>query len=165
MVALVAAFAVTGSYAQNVCDDLDTPTAKYTTFTENYQKNDIPSLESAVAAGKEFLEKWGACEGWKEQVDFVKPWVPRVEKKIIGLKDAPMYEGFDKAVIADNIDGIYSFGKQILAKYPENHDVKYVMAVAALADVSKAVLAKTQSKYAGEAVGYAKTLYAGIKSG
>ena len=76
MVAFVVAVAVTGSYAQTACDDLDTPTAKYTTFTENYQKNDIPALESAVAAGKEFLEKWGDCEGWKEQVAFVKPWVP-----------------------------------------------------------------------------------------
>jgi hypothetical protein len=165
MVALVAAFAVTGSYAQNVCDDLDTPTAKYTTFTENYQKKTEAEVTSAIAAGKEFLEKWGNCEGWKEQVAFVKPWIPRLEKTLEGIKDGPMFEAFDKAVIADNIDGIYTNGKQIIAKYPQNHDVKYVMAVAALADVSKAVLAKTQSKYAGEAAGYAKTLYDGIKSG
>lgn len=165
MVAFVVAVAVTGSYAQTACDDLDTPTAKYTTFTENYQKNDIPALESAVAAGKEFLEKWGDCEGWKEQVAFVKPWVPRIEKKIEDLKFAPTFEAFDKAVIADDIDGIYTHGKRILAKFPSNHNIKYVMAVATLADVAKAVQANTQSKYSGEAAGYAKTLLDGLKSG
>ena len=167
MVAFVAAVAVTGSYAQetNPCDDLDTPTAKYETFTNNYQKKTEAEVTAAIAAGKEFLEKWGNCEGWTAQVNFVKPWIPRLEKTLEGIKDGPMFEAFDKAVIADNIDGIYTYGKQIIAKYPQNHDVKYVMAVAALADVSKAVLAKTQSKYAGEAAGYAKTLYDGIKSG
>jgi len=165
IVAFVVAVAVTGSYAQNACDDLDTPTAKYGTFTENYQKNDIPSLESAVAAGKEFLEKWGACEGWKDQVAFVKPWIPKLEKKIEDLKFQPTFDAFDKAVNADDIDGIYTNGKKILAKVPTDHNIKYVMAVAALADVAKAVQAKTQSKYAGEAAGYAKTLFDGLKSG
>ena len=165
MAVFVAGVAVTGAFAQNVCDDLDTPTAKYETFTANYQKKTEAEVTAAIAAGKEFLEKWGACDGWKEQVAFVKPWIPRLEKILEGIKDGPMFEAFDKAVIADNIDGIYTNGKQIIAKYPQNHDVKYVMAVAALADVSKAVQAKTQSKYAGEAAGYAKTLYDGIKSG
>jgi len=165
MAAIVAGIAVTGAFAQNVCDDLDGATAKYEAFLGGYNKNDIPSLEAAAAAGKEFLEKWGACESWKEQVAFVKPWVPRVEKKIDDLKFAPVFAGFDDAVNKDNIDGIYSFGKQIIAKYPQNHNVKYVMAVATLQDVSKAVQAKTQSKYASEAASSAKTLYDGVKSG
>ncbi len=165
MAAVVAVVAVTGAFAQNVCDDLDGATAKYDAFIAGYNKNDKAALEAALVAGKEFLEKWGACESWKEQVAFVKPWVPRVEKKIEQLNDGPMFEAFDKAVVADNIDGIYTSGKQILAKYPTNHDVKYVMAVATLADVAKAVQAKTQSKYASEAANYAKTLHDGIKSG
>ena len=57
MVAFVAAVAVTGSYAQetNPCDDLDTPTAKYETFTNNYQKKTEAEVTAAIAAVKEFL--------------------------------------------------------------------------------------------------------------
>lgn len=165
MAAVVAVVAVTGAFAQNVCDDLDAATAKYDAFIAGYQKKTEAELVTTIAAGKEFLEKWGACESWKEQVAFVKPWVPRLEVTLGQVKDGPMFEAFDKAVVADNIDGIYTNGKQILAKYPNNHNVKYVMAVAILADVAKAVQAKTQSKYASEAAGYAKTLHEGIKSG
>ena len=165
MAAIVAGIAVTGAFAQNVCDDLDGATAKYDAFTANYQKKTEAELTAAIAAGKEFLEKWGACESWKEQVAFVKPWIPRLEKGLEGIKDGPMFAGFDDAVNKDNIDGIYSFGKQILAKYPQNHNIKYVMAVATLTDVSKAVQAKTQSKYASEAANMAKSLYDGLKSG
>jgi hypothetical protein len=165
MAAIVAGIAVTGAFAQNVCDDLDTPTARYETFTNNYQKNTEAELTSAIAAGKEFLEKWGACESWKEQVAFVKPWVPKLEERLARIKEGPMWKAFDDAVNADNIDAIYTAGKQILAKYPNNHNIKYVMAVATLQDVSKAVQAKTQSKYASEAANSAKTLYEGLKSG
>lgn len=163
MVAFVVAVAVTGSYAQTTpCDDLDSATAKYEEFTGVYQQRTEESLTKAIAAGKAFLEKWGECEGWKDQVAFVKPWVPRLEGI---LEDMKMFKGFDEAVNADNLEGIYSFGKKILAKYPANHNIKYVMAVASLADVAKAVQTKTQSKYAGEAAGYAKTLFDGVKSG
>jgi hypothetical protein len=165
MAAVVAVVAVTGAFAQNVCDDLDGATAKYEAFINNYNKNDKASLEAAVTAGKEFLEKWGACESWKDQVAFVKPWIPKVEQKIKIVEEGPMWESFDKAVIADNIDGIYTAGRQILAKYPNNHNIKYVMAVVALTDVSKAVQAKTQSKYSSEGANLAKTLHEGLKSG
>jgi len=169
MAAVVAVVALTGSYDQDVCDGLGGAQQRDDAFIAGYNKpihpDSLAPLEAALAGGKEFLEKWGACESWKEQVAFVKPWIPRVEKKIDEIKFIPVYAGFDDAVNKDNIDGIYSFGKQIMAKYPQNHNVKYVMAVATLQDVSKAVQAKTQSKYASEAAGAAKTLYDGVKSG
>src|SRR5690606_10490625 len=147
MAAFLAALAVTGAFAQNVCDDLDTPTEKYEIFTSKYQAKTEADLTAAIAAGKEFLEKWGACEGWKDQVAFVKPWIPRLEKTLEAVKDGPMFEAFDKAVNGDDIDGIYTNGKKILAKYSSNHNVKYVMAVATLSDVAKALQTKGQSKY------------------
>src|SRR5688500_7851704 len=90
MAAVVAVVAVTGAFAQNVCDDLDGATAKYDAFIAGYNKNkieDLPTLKTALASGKEFLEKWGACESWKDQVAFVKPWVPRVEKIVKDMED------------------------------------------------------------------------------
>jgi hypothetical protein len=165
MAAVVAVVAVSGAFAQNACDDLDAATVKYDAFIAGYQKKTEAELVPTIAAGKEFLEKWGGCESWKEQVAFVKPWIPRLEKILEGLKDGPMFVAFDTAVNSDNIDGIYTNGKLILAKYPQNHNIKYVMTVATLQDVSKAVQAKTQSKYASEAAANAKSLYDGLKSG
>lgn len=163
MAAFVAVVAVTGAVAQTTpCDDLDGATAKYEEFTANYQKKTEAEIAVAIAAGKAFLEKWGDCEGWKDQVAFVKPWVPRLEG---ALEDMKMFKGFDEAVNSDSLEGIYSFGKKILTKYLDNHNIKYVMAVAPLSDVSKAVQAKTQSKYASESANYSKTLFDGIKSG
>lgn len=172
MAALVAGIAVTGAFAQNVCDDLDGATAKYEGFLKTYASTDIkqlPAIETSLADGKEFLEKWGACESWKEQVAFVKPWVPRVEKKVADMKEFqildPKFKRFDAGVAADNIDEVYAAGKEILAIKPDNHNIKYTMAVSSVVDVSKALQAKTQSKHAPEALAYAKSLYDQIKGG
>jgi hypothetical protein len=172
MAAIVAGIAVTGAFAQNVCDDIDTPTARYETFTASYQKNKIEDLEAikgAVAAGKEFLEKWGACESWAEQSKFVKGHIPRLEKMVADMQAyidvKPFTDRFDPAIKADNYDEIYAAGKQIVAKQPGNLSAKFVMAVAGVGETAKAVQAKTPSKYASESLGYAKALYDHIKGG
>ncbi|MEQ1762292.1 MAG: hypothetical protein ABL984_04000 [Pyrinomonadaceae bacterium] len=172
MAAIVAGIAVTGAFAQNVCDDLDTPTARYETFTANYPKKrleDLPAIKTGLAAGKEFLEKWGACEAWVEQAKFVKGHVPRLEKLVTEMEDfavlKPFTDRFDAAVPADNYDEIYAAGKQIVAKQPGNLSAKFVMAVAGVGETAKAVQAKTPSKYASESLGYAKAVYDHIKGG
>ncbi len=172
MAAFLAVIAVTGAFAQNVCDDIDTPTARYDTFTASYQKNKIEDLEAikgAVAAGKEFLEKWGACEAWAEQAKFVKGHIPRLETMIgkmeafIALK--PFTDRFDAAVPADNYAEIYAAGKEIITRQPENLSAKFVLAVSGIGESAKALQAKTTSKYATESLGYAKSLYDHIKGG
>jgi hypothetical protein len=169
MAAIVAGIAVTGAFAQNVCDDLDGATAKYDAFTAGYNKNDKASLEAALAAGKEFLEKWGACESWAEQAKFVKGHVPRLEKMVGDMESyaklKPFFDRFDAGIKADNTDEIYAAGKEILAINPSLHNVKYVMAVAGVLDASKALAAKTQSKYAAESLNHAKALYEQLKNG
>ena len=169
MAAIVAGIAVTGAFAQNVCDDLDGATAKYDAFIAGYNKPavlaEVPALKAASAAGKEFLEKWGACESWKEQVAFVKPWIPRVDRKIEDAEFGPTFARFDKGVDTDNFDEIYAAGKLILAKYPDNHNVKYTMAVVGAPEVAKAVQAKTTSKYAADSLNYSKAVYDQLKGG
>ncbi|MEO5858108.1 MAG: hypothetical protein ABIR33_04080 [Pyrinomonadaceae bacterium] len=172
MAAIVAGIAVSGAFAQNVCDDLDGATAKYDGFLKTYASTDVkqlPAIKASLADGKEFLEKWGACESWKEQVAFVKPWVPRVEKKVVDMDKfvqlQPKFDRFDAAIKADNIDEIYGAGKEILAVDPNLHNIKYVMAVSSVVEVAKSLTAKTPSKYAGEAHNHAKSLYDQIKSG
>lgn len=162
MLALVGGIAVTGALAQNVCDDLDTPTAQYNKFLELYNKKpfNVTEAQDAVNTGKAFLEKFGACEAWKDQVAFVKPHVTRLEGAVERAKFAVNFENFDKAVNADNTDEIYNYGKIILAKYPENHNIKYVMTMAANREV-----AKKNNKFNADAITYAKALLNGINSG
>lgn len=172
MAALIAGIAVTGAFAQNVCDDLDGATAKYEAFLAIYNKTnikDLDAIKAGLGGGKEFLEKWGACEAWAEQAKFVKGHVPRLDEMVAKMEKfkvlEPKFKAFDEAVKADNTDGIFTNGKEILALEPSNQNVKYVMAVAGVLDVSKALTAKTQSKYAAESLNHAKALYDQIKGG
>jgi hypothetical protein len=163
MVALVGGIAVTGALAQNVCDDLDGATAKYEAFTANYQKKDVAGKEAALAAGKEFLEKWGACESWAEQVKFVKPWIGRLETQVAALKEeavlGPLFTRYDAAINSDNADELYSAGKAILEKQPDNINIIYPMAV-----IGPREIAKGNNKYNAESLRYAKMLYDKLKS-
>ncbi len=160
MLALVGGIAVTGAFAQNACDDLDTPTAQYEKFTGLYQKKTEAEVDEALNTGKAFLEKFGACEAWKEQATFVKAQVTRLEKVKAGFGDAKMFTRFDNAVNSDNTDEIYAAGKEILAKYPDNHNIKYVMAVSVNRE-----LAKKNNKFNADAATYSKALLDGLKSG
>src|SRR5215203_6085718 len=162
MAALVGGIAVTGAVAQNVCDDLDGATAKYEGFTGNYQKKDVAGKEAALTAGKEFLEKWGACESWAEQVKFVKGWVPKLETQTAALKEeavlGPLFTRYDAAVNSDNADELYSAGKAILEKQPDNINIIYPMAV-----IGPREIAKGNNKYNAESLRYAKMLYDKLK--
>ena len=163
MLALVGGIAVTGALAQNdVCSDLDTPTGQYNKFLELYAKKPLVLAEAqdAVNTGKAFLEKFGACEAWKEQAAFVTAQVKRLEGVVEREGFKSNFTEFDKAVNTDNAEGIYNYGKIILGKFPENHNIRYVMAVAVNNEV-----AKKNNKFNAEAMGYAKTLLEGLKNG
>jgi hypothetical protein len=69
------------------CADIDAATALYQTFVDNYNKKPltVADREKAVKAGKEFLEKYGNCEAWKDQSNFVKPWVPKLEDWLVKM--------------------------------------------------------------------------------
>src|SRR5687768_17516274 len=87
LTAVILAVGATASFGQDPpanasCADIDGHNALYTKFTGIYAKKTLPEMESALSTGKEYLEKFGSCEAFKEQVDFVKPHVARIETKI-----------------------------------------------------------------------------------
>src|SRR5688572_31869588 len=86
-VAILAVGAVTG-FGQEACADVDGQNALYTKFTENFQKKTSAELRIAMDSGKGFLEKYGACESVKEQADYIRPWVPKLEESIKRISDA-----------------------------------------------------------------------------
>src|SRR5687767_161459 len=121
-------------------------------------------MESALAAGKEFLEKYGACESLKEQVDFVRPHVGRIEKALPGVRKAgqlsPLFKRFDAAIIADNGDEIYASGREILALDPDNINIIVPLGVAGLYQSYN-----NNPKYAEDTIRYAKLALDKLKGG
>ena len=166
VVAAFIAAGTTANYAQpEACADVDAQTALYTTVTDNYNKKTVPEMEAALAAGKEFLEKFGACETLKAQVDFVKPHVARLEKAIPAekarLELAPFFKRFDDGINSDNGDEIYAAGKEILARQPENLNIIFPMGVAGMTLSTPA----NNYKYADDGIRYSNTALSRIKSG
>lgn len=121
MAALVAGIAVTGALAQDVCSDVDTPTAQYEKFLGLYNRKPgvIAEKEEAINIGKAFLEKFGACEAWKDQSAFVKPWIPRLEKQIENLKLQAEYNKFDAGMQSKKWEDVFAAGKAINSMAPD----------------------------------------------
>ena len=156
-VAVLTVGAVT-AFGQDACADVDGQTAAYTKFTDVYNKKDLPSMESALSAGKAFLEKYGACEPLKEQVDFVKPHVARIEKAIVRSK---MVARYDTAVKADNPTEIVAAGKEFIVADPDNVNLLIPMALSATYKSTK----DNNYQFANDGIQYANQALGKIKSG
>ena len=141
---LLSAASVTGAFAQatpaapDVCNE-PAATSLYEKFVATYAKKPPAKVdkEAAIQTGKQFLEKYGACANWKEQVDFINPWIPKLEKAIVDIDNAALFTRFDAAVKADNAEEIYAAGKLILAKQPENLNIVVPLGVAGMREIPK----------------------------
>jgi hypothetical protein len=167
--AAVLAITATAGFGQDApananCADIDGHNALYTKFTGIYTKKSVPEMESALATGKEYLEKFGSCEGFKEQVDFVRPHVERIEKALPGVRRAaelrPLFQRFDAGINGDNADEIYSAGRDILAKDPDNINIIVPLGVVGLYQSYNNNL-----KYSDDTLRYAQIALSKLKSG
>jgi tetratricopeptide (TPR) repeat protein len=158
--ALVALTAVAGfgQDAPTGCADIDGHNALYTKFTGVYNTKVLADKKAALAVGKEYLEKFGGCEAFKDQVDFVKPHVSRLEKEI---DRAAKFERYDNAVKAQNPDEIIPAGKDILAFQPDDINIVVPMALSATYKSSK----ENNYKYANDALQYSALALDKIKGG
>lgn len=174
MAALVGAFAVTGVYAQDVCTE-EAATTKYDAFVADYNIRTIeglPKLKVALTTGKEFLEKYGACESWKDQATFVKGHVPRIEKLVAEMEEfiwlKPRFEKFDNGVNTDNAADILSAGKEILTKKVDDLNIMLPMALIGQKEVAKE-LAKPVDKrvttYNADSLRYSKMVLDKLRGG
>ena len=163
---ILAAGSVTG-FGQDACGDVDGQTAVYTKFTGVYNKRDSANMRTALSAGKEFLEKYGACESVAEQVKFVRPHVERIEKQLVdveyGEKAGPFFKRFDAGINSDNVDEILAAGKEILAldpNRPNNINIIVPMGVAGLYQSYSG-----NNKNADETIRYARMALDKLRSG
>jgi hypothetical protein len=164
MAALLLGVSAVGALAQDVCADTAGQTELSTKFTENYNKPDIATRKIAVEAGKQFLEKYGACPTQKELVDYYTKYIPPMEKKIQTEEAAQakgkLYERFNAAHTAKNWDELYAAGKEVLTKEPNNIDV-----ILALGSVGYDETFKKNNKYNDDTIRYAKDAIQKLNAG
>lgn len=173
MTAALLAVAATAGFGQGTpaatpnasCADIDGHNALYAKFTGIYLKKTSSDMRTALSTGKEYLEKFGSCEAFKEQVDFVRPHVERIEKKLPDMVKAeelgPIFKRFDAGINADNADEIYAAGREILAKDPDNINIIVPLGVVGLYQSYN----NNNMKFADDTIRYAQMALSKIKAG
>lgn len=118
---LAGVFAVGGmtAYAQNPCEDYDGNAKLDAQIRENYPNDATKPV--AITAAKEYIEKYGACEPFKDFADWLKPQVPKWEERVQFLEAAkwltPRFKSFDDGIKASNWQQVFSVGGEITGKY------------------------------------------------
>ncbi len=155
----VGAVAGFGQDASANCTDIDGHNALYTKFLGVYSKKSIPEMETALSTGKEYLEKFGTCtEAFKDQIDFVKPHVVRLEG---ATKRAKLVARYDAAVKADDPAEIAKAGKDFMAEDPDNINLLMPMALSSSYKSTK----ENNYKYSDDAIRFATTALGKVKGG
>jgi hypothetical protein len=162
LAAVFVAAGSTTSFAQAGCDNPEEIEALDKKIRENYGK--IATIKIAIDSGKQFLEKYGACEAPKEFADWVKAQLPAWESRYAKFNEGEemkkLFARFDAGITSDNPDEVYSAGREILAKQPDNLNIMVPMAMSG-------ILAsyKNNNKYADDAVKLSNTIVSKLKSG
>jgi hypothetical protein len=166
--ALMAAFIVLGAvagFSQDPCADAAGLTAAQDNIQTLFKDKTLAGRKAYVDAGKAFLEKYGTCESAKDTADYFKANIPKLEE-VIRQKQrdediAKLTTPFDAALKAKNLDEVFSTGKQILAKFPD--DFRLVEIALGAAGGEEAL--KGNNKYADDGLMYAKQSIADLEAG
>ena len=159
------AASVTTSFAQ---DPAAEKKALYDTYIANYDKPELEKKEAAIAAAKQYVEKFGANADDKQQVDYFKTAIPDLEKAVAAIKQKVIDDGNAKATQAlftrfdtalkgtggkANPSETYAAGKEIVAKQPDFLDVILVLGSVGF---DQAVANPPVDTYNEDAITYAK---------
>jgi hypothetical protein len=163
LAAIVGFGAVIGS-AQDACGDAEGQLALSDKFREEFPKKDLPGRKSAIDTGKQFLEKYGACESAKDFTDYLKGALPALEKNYKALTEGAakeaLYNRFNAAVKASNFDEVYTSGKEILAKEPDQLDV-----IISLGSIGYDESYKRNFKFNDETIRFANQAISALEAG
>ncbi|MBK8466263.1 MAG: hypothetical protein IPL32_10570 [Chloracidobacterium sp.] len=166
---LLAAFIVLGtvaSFAQDPCADAEGQTTLGDKFRAEFADKSIEGRKKAIETGKQFLEKYGSCDSAKDLGDYFKGQLPKMEAGLKVLQDQKAKDDltnpFDAALKAKDWDKVYSFGKQILEKYPDEYrPVEIVLGSIG----GEEAVTKANFKYADDALVFAKQSIADLEAG
>jgi hypothetical protein len=126
----------------------------------------LAGRKNFVDVGKQFLEKYGACDSQKESIDWLKTKVADTETKTIPEMirvqvEQALVARFDNGLKAKNWDEVYAAGKEILAKYPG----KYMPAEIVLGSIGYDEAFHGNNKYNEDTLKYAKMSIADLEAG
>ena len=141
----MAAIMIVGAVAifgQDPCEDVAGKAALDDKFRTNYGSKGITERKAAVDAGKQYIEKYGSCADSKDFVDYLKSYLPGMEKKIKDDEEKIRFNRlltqFDAGMKAKNWDEVYAAGKQILAEKPDDfRQVELVLGSIGLDETAK----------------------------
>lgn len=167
--ALVMTVGSVSIFAQgDICSDFEANQALYAKYTDNYKgdinENTVAKREIAVAAAKEYVEKYSACPDVAAQVEYLKKAGPSLQAKIADWKekkkDADFRNAFDKAMKSKNVSEIFSTGKALINNEPDFLDVIIVLASVGLDEAAD----KKNDTYNNEAINYANMAISKLNS-
>ncbi len=165
VLAVIIALGTMSGLAQDPCTDAEGQTTLGDKFRAQFADKSIEGRKTAIETGKQFLEKYGACESAKDLADYLKGQLPKMEdayKKAVEAKaKADLTGRFDAALKAKNWDEVYSSGKEILQKYPDEFRTVEIV----LGSVGgEEALTKNNFKYNEDALKYAKQSIADLEA-
>ena len=136
--------AVVGVSNLTVAAQTDPKADLYEKFTSNYN-GDLEQQKIAVAAGKEFIQKYGASEDDKAIIDYLKGAIPSIEQSIkdeeirlaeeekrrqAAAERAELLKKFNAAFKDKNWNNFFNAGESILKSDPEFYDIAVILATA-----------------------------------
>ncbi|MEZ5424890.1 MAG: hypothetical protein R2747_01375 [Pyrinomonadaceae bacterium] len=166
---LTALAVVSPTFAQDVCADIEANQALYKVYTDNYKgpitEETLPAREKAVAAAKEYVEKYANCADFEAQVNYLKTAGPSLAAKIeagkIEIAKQKRYIRFNQAAKNGQTAELFEAGKDILKYEPDFLDVIIVLASVGLDEAAD----KKNNTYNNEALSYAKSAISKIEGG
>jgi hypothetical protein len=186
----IMAFGAMAGMAQNPCEDVDAKAALDAKFRDNYAGDvagrkaardakrdfdvakDLAQRKTAIAAGKEYLDKFGKCPAPVTDPPSADPFIEYLSKKIPTMETQIIVDEkliarnalvvpFNAALNSKNWDDVYRIGKEILIKYPDElRDVEL-----ALGSIGYDESYKGNFKHNDETLRYARMSIADLESG
>lgn len=108
------------SFAQDPCADLEGNQAKYKEFTDVYADTSLPGREKALTVAKSYVSTYEKCEDFKQQVDYLKGYIPTAEEQLNKIKIKGQFDEivgrFNNSLKGGVWDEVYASGKQLLTR-------------------------------------------------
>ncbi|MFM9905983.1 MAG: hypothetical protein ACKVQJ_15580 [Pyrinomonadaceae bacterium] len=165
ILASIIAFGAVAGFAQDPCADAEGQTTLGDKVRAQYADKTIEGRKAFVESGKQFLEKYGACEPAKELSDYLKVQIPKVEgiiKEMIRAKRIAELTGrFDTALKGKNWDAVYAAGKEILQEFPDEFRTVEIV----LGAIGGEEAFKANFKYNDDALRFAKQSITDLEGG
>jgi hypothetical protein len=165
LAAILAVGAVAG-FAQDPCTDSAGMNDLDAKVRAAWADKTLAGKENFVTVGKQFLEKFGACKGQEEFVEWLKVKVPDTETNVIPKMRSDkvkndLITSFNAGAKAKNWDQAFTAGKELVTKWPDEFRPVEVDLAAIAGEQGLA----NNLKFADDGIKYAKQSLADIEGG